>query len=235
MLLEISNLCAGYTSENVIHDISLSVNEGETVSVLGANTAGKSTLLRTISGLTPLRKGSIKFNNQELLNLEGKDIPKLGIGHVPEGRHVFPRMSVTDNLWLGAYCKKRDKNLSQRFEKILEMFPRLKERATQLAGTLSGGEQQMVAIGRALMSNPKLLLLDEPSHGLAPIVVDEVHCAIDKIAKSGVAVLLVEQNAALALQVAKKGFVLQSGKIVLKGSSEELSNNPDVRKAYLGI
>lgn len=235
MLLEIKDLCAGYGAAPVLHNVSLSVDSGETVSVLGANTAGKSTLLRSISGITPVRRGSIKFDGHELIDMNGKDIPKLGIGHVPEGRHVFPKMSVVDNLWMGAFCERKDKKLAERMDGIMQMFPRLRERASQLAGTLSGGEQQMVAIGRALMSNPKLLLLDEPSHGLAPVVVDEVHEAIVRIAKSGVAVLLVEQNAALALQVASRGMVLQSGHAVLEGTAAELAANPDVRKAYLGI
>lgn len=235
MLLEIKNLFAGYGQTDTISNISISVDRGETVSVLGANTAGKTTLLRTISGLTPKKRGSILFEGHELLNMEGKDIPKLGIGHVPEGRHVFPRISVIDNLYLGAYSRQKDPEIKNRLEEVFDMFPRLKERYHQLAGTLSGGEQQMVAIGRALMGKPKLLLLDEPSHGLAPIVVDEVHEAIEKISSTGVAVLLVEQNAALALQVAKRGFVLASGEIVLKGTSLELSSNPEVKKAYLGI
>ncbi|WP_363667860.1 ABC transporter ATP-binding protein [uncultured Succinivibrio sp.] len=233
-MLEIKNLFAGYGQTDTISNINLNVDKGETVSVLGANTAGKTTLLRTISGLTPRKRGSILFDGSELLDMEGKDIPALGIGHVPEGRHVFPKISVIDNLYLGAYSRQKDPEIKSRLEDIFELFPRLKERYHQLAGTLSGGEQQMVAIGRALMGKPQLLLLDEPSHGLAPIVVDEVHCAIEKIAATGVAVLLVEQNAALALQVAKRGFVLSSGSIVIKGTSSELAENPDVKKAYLG-
>lgn len=235
MLLEIKDLSAGYGESDVLHSVSLSVDSGETVSVLGANTAGKTTLLRSISGLVSHRKGSITFNGHDLMSISGKDIPALGIGHVPEGRHVFPRMSVFDNLMLGAYSHKQDKDLKDRLEHVYSLFPRLLERKAQLAGTLSGGEQQMVAIGRALMGNPSLLLLDEPSHGLAPIVVDEVHKSIEKIASNGVAVLLVEQNAALALQVASRGIVLESGRVVLRDSAKGLSSNPDVRKAYLGI
>jgi branched-chain amino acid transport system ATP-binding protein len=235
MLLEIKNLSAGYGDSDVIHGISLSVDKGETVSVLGANTAGKTTLLRSISGLLKRRSGSVKFKDHDLMQMDGKDIPALGIGHVPEGRHVFPKMSVIDNLRLGAYSKRSEGLSLKRLDYVYSLFPRLKERRHQLAGTLSGGEQQMVAIGRALMGGPSLLLLDEPSHGLAPVVVDEVHRAIEAIASTGVAVLLVEQNAALALQVASRGIVLESGHVVLRDSSEGLSSNPEVRKAYLGI
>jgi len=234
-VLEISHLNAGYGEALVLKDVSLDVKEGETVTVLGANTAVKSTLLRAISGLIPKVSGGIYFSDADLTELPPAQIPGLGIAHVPEGRHVFPRMSVMDNLWMGAYSCRKRANLSERFEAAFSMFPRLKERRSQLAGTLSGGEQQMVALARALMSMPKLLLLDEPSHGLAPIVVEEVHEAILAINATGVAVLLVEQNAALALQVACRGVVLEHGHVVLSGSSAELGANPGVRKAYLGI
>jgi branched-chain amino acid transport system ATP-binding protein len=234
-MLEIENLCAAYGAVEILHNVSLTVSEGETVTVLGANTAGKSTLLRTISRLLPKSTGSIRFLGKELMNMPPQSINAIGISHVPEGRHVFTRMSVVDNLWMGAYCCQKATDLPKRMDGIFELFPRLKERQNQLAGTLSGGEQQMVAIGRALMSAPRLLLLDEPSHGLAPIVVDEVHQAIEKINATGVAVLLVEQNAELALSVSSRGMVLESGRITLRGDATSLRTDSRVVEAYLGV
>jgi branched-chain amino acid transport system ATP-binding protein len=234
-MLEVADLSASYGGPNVLEHASLEVNSGETVAVLGANTAGKTTLLRAISGLIKKVTGSITFEGAQLMRRAAHTIPPLGIGHVPEGRHVFPRMSTMDNLMMGAYGDRRASDLDTRIARVLGLFPRLAERRTQSAGSMSGGEQQMVSIGRALMGNPKLLLLDEPSHGLAPIVVEELHRAIGEINRQGVAVLLVEQNAALALSVANRGYVLEGGHVVLSGESEALRNDPGVRRAYLGI
>jgi len=233
-LLEISDLHAGYNAADVLHGVSLTVEAGGFVTVIGANTAGKSTLLRCISGLVNCR-GSIRFNGTELVGRAAHDIPGLGIAHVPEGRHVFPDTSVEENVMLGAYTARHSPDLARRRAQVLEMFPRLGERLRQRAGTLSGGEQQMVVLGRALMLEPRLLLLDEPSHGLAPKVVDELHDTFVRISQTGTAILLVEQNTTLALSVASRGYVLDSGSIVLAGSSAELQDNDAVRSAYLGL
>lgn len=233
-LLSISHLSAGYDRSDVLHDLSLSIDEGEFVCVIGANTAGKSTLLKAISGLVSVR-GSILFDGTELVGRPAHTIPGLGIAHVPEGRHVFPQMTVEENVMLGAYSVRKATDLPQRRERVLTMFPRLRERLTQLAGTLSGGEQQMAVIGRALMLEPRLLLLDEPSHGLAPKVVEELHETFSAISRAGTAILLVEQNTSLALSVATRGYVLESGHFTLEDSSASLSGNDAVRKAYLGI
>ena len=233
-LLEISDLHAGYNAADVLHGVSLTVEAGGFVTVIGANTAGKSTLLRCISGLVACR-GSIRFNGTELVGRAAHTIPGLGIAHVPEGRHVFADMTVDENVMLGAYTARNTADLARRRAQVLEMFPRLGERLRQRAGTLSGGEQQMVVLGRALMLEPRLLLLDEPSHGLAPKVVDELHDTFVRISQTGTAILLVEQNTTLALSVATRGYVLESGRIVLAGSSAELQDNDAVRSAYLGL
>ena len=233
-MLAIAGLHAGYGAIDVLHDVSLGVGAGEFVCVIGANTAGKSTLLRTISGLVAAR-GSIRFEGQELVGRPSHGIPGLGIAHVPEGRHVFPEMTVDENVMLGAYAVRSASDIPRRREEVLTMFPRLRERLGQLAGTLSGGEQQMVAIGRALMLKPRLLLLDEPSHGLAPKIVDELHDTFLAVSRTGTAILLVEQNTTLALSVAGRGYVLESGRVVLSGTSAELSGNDAVRSAYLGL
>jgi branched-chain amino acid transport system ATP-binding protein len=233
-LLSISGLHAGYGAMDVLHDVSIEVGAGEFVCVIGANTAGKSTLLRTISGLVAAR-GSIRFDGTELVGRPSHDIPALGIAHVPEGRHVFPEMTVEENVMLGAYAVRSASDLAARRDRVLTMFPRLRERLGQLAGTLSGGEQQMVAIGRALMLQPRLLLLDEPSHGLAPKIVDELHDTFLAVSRTGTSILLVEQNTTLALSVAGRGYVLESGRVVLSGTSAELSGNDAVRSAYLGL
>lgn len=234
-MLKIRALSASYGGAKVLKDVVLDVSAGETVTVLGANTAGKTTLLRSISGLVPIARGDIVFDGRDLLARPAHSIPALGIGHVPEGRHVFPRMSTLDNLMMGAYGDRRATDLPARLDRVFALFPRLAERRAQAAGSMSGGEQQMVAIGRALMGNPRLLLLDEPSHGLAPIVVDELHHAIGAINGQGVSVLLVEQNAVLALSVAKRGYVLEAGHVVLSGTADALRADPGVRRAYLGI
>lgn len=234
-MLKIEKLNAGYGGTDVLHDISIHVATGETVTLLGANTAGKSTLLRSISGLVPKVRGIIEFNGINLVGRAAHTIPEVGIAHVPEGRHVFPLMTVYDNLVMGAYTLRNKGGINAKIESVFELFPRLRERRSQAAGSMSGGEQQMVAIGRALMLEPKLLLLDEPSHGLAPIVVDELHEALLRVNATGVSVLLVEQNASLALSIATRGYVLESGRLVLEGSAEALRSNDAVRRAYLGV
>jgi branched-chain amino acid transport system ATP-binding protein len=235
-ILEIENLEASYDGIPVLSGINIQIEKGSFTAVIGANTAGKSSLLKSISGLMPHLSGTIKFEGQSLTQLRAHEIPFHGIAHVPEGRHIFPMMDVRENLLLGGFVKKANPaEVSLNLENIFDLFPKLKERASQLAGTLSGGEQQMVAIGRALMSSPKLLLLDEPSHGLAPKIVQELHDTLLNIHASGVTILLVEQNTKLALSVANYAFVLQTGKIVLKGQSSTLLNDPRIKEAYLGI
>ena len=235
-LLKIQNLKASYSEAPVLHGLNINVEEGSFVSVIGANTAGKSTLLKAISGLMPIASGEILFANENLLGLSAHEIPGKGIAHVPEGRHVFPEMSVLENLLLGAYVHRQDAaGIQKDLANIFSMFPRLSQRQQQRAGTLSGGEQQMVAIGRALMTRPRLLLLDEPSHGLAPKIVQELHDALIAIHASGVTMLLIEQNTKLALSVTSYSFVLQSGSLAFEGPSSELFNDPRIREAYLGI
>lgn len=235
-LLNIKNLKASYSDAPVLHGLNITVEEGSFVSVIGANTAGKSTLLKAISGLMPIASGEILFANENLLGLPAHEIPGKGIAHVPEGRHVFPEMSVLENLLLGAYTHRQDTSgIQADLDKIFSMFPRLSQRRQQRAETLSGGEQQMVAIGRALMSRPRLLLLDEPSHGLAPKIVQELHDALLAIHASGVTMLLIEQNTKLALSVTSYSFVLQSGALAFEGVSSQLFNDPRIREAYLGI
>jgi branched-chain amino acid transport system ATP-binding protein len=234
-MLEISNLTAAYDRTDVLHNVELVIGDGEFVSVVGANTAGKSTLLRSISRLVPKMSGSITFNGIELTRLPAHGVPALGIAHVPEDRHVFGDSSVSDNLLVGAFRRRDKLGVDDSLAFVYGLFPRLKERRTQSAGTLSGGEQQMLAVGRALMLDPKLLILDEPSHGLAPKVAEELTAALIDIHRRGVSILLVEQNVALALSVAQRGYVLQSGRIVMQGSAAELTANDQVRTAYIGI
>jgi branched-chain amino acid transport system ATP-binding protein len=234
-LLRVTNLHAGYGDGEVLHGISLEVAVGEFLSIIGANTAGKSTLLRAISGLVPRVSGKVEFEGNDLLPLAAHEVPRLGIAHVPEGRHVFPDMSVEDNLLIGAFARRRDRDIGTRLDEVFALFPRLRERAAQRGGSMSGGEQQMVAIGRALMLRPRLLMLDEPSHGLAPMVVEELHRTLVEIHARGTAILLVEQNSALALSLADRGIVLESGRVVLDGSADTLRNDPRIREAYLGI
>lgn len=234
-LLEIAQLRAGYGEAEVLHGIDLSVSKGEFVCIIGANTAGKSTILRSISRLVPKSSGTMRFGDLDLAALAAHEIPSLGIAHVPEGRQVFSEMTVEENLLLGAFSVRKASDLPARIEDVLGLFPRLRERFGQLAGTLSGGEQQMVAIARALMLRPKLLLLDEPSHGLAPKVVEEMHEAFKAIHSRGTSILLVEQNVELALEVASRGYVLEAGSVTLEGSAAELHANPAVVTAYLGV
>ncbi len=233
-LLSLSNLTVCYGNVEVLHGISLDVNEGEIVTILGSNGAGKSTTLLTISGLITPKKGSILFNGTELTKMPSHEIVGMGIAQSPEGRRVFATISVLDNLKLGAYRVRDEKKSAKRLEWIFELFPRLHERKNQLAGTLSGGEQQMLAIGRALMAEPSLLLLDEPSLGLAPLLVQSIFATIKKVNEQGVTVLLVEQNANAALRLASRGYVLETGQVVLEDSAEKLLANPSVREAYLG-
>ncbi len=234
-LLKIENLHINYGSIKALKGISLEVNPGEIVTILGANGAGKSTLLRSISGLIPVTEGDIFFYNKSLKNMEAYRIVIDGISHVPEGRRVFATLSVEENLNLGAFNRRGDRQLiSERRARAYDLFPILKERKRQLAGTLSGGEQQMLAIGRGLMSDPKLLLLDEPSLGLAPILVKQIFQIIKEINEQKVAILLVEQNAKKALSISHRGYVLETGNITLSGLSSELKNNKKVQEAYLG-
>ncbi|MEA2391322.1 MAG: branched-chain amino acid transport system ATP-binding protein [Solirubrobacteraceae bacterium] len=231
--LEIEDIHTFYGNIEALKGVSLQVEEGEIVTLIGSNGAGKSTTLRSISGLTPPRTGSIKLGGQEIALMKPDAIVKQGISQAPEGRHCFQRMTVRENLELGAYLR-RDSNVPSDLERVYELFPRLKERERQKAGTMSGGEQQMLAIGRALMANPRLLLLDEPSMGIAPILVERIYEKIAEINESGVTILLVEQNANFALGVSKRGYVLETGRVSLSDSSASLRDNPEVQKAYLG-
>jgi branched-chain amino acid transport system ATP-binding protein len=233
-LLELEAVDAFYARIQALHGVTLRVDEGEIVALIGSNGAGKTTTLRTISGLMRSARGAIRFAGTDITRTPAHRIVGLGICHVPEGRRLFPRMQVIDNLRMGAYAR-RDGDLRADLDRVYELFPRLKERSTQLAGTLSGGEQQMVAIGRALMARPKLLMLDEPSLGLAPILVDLIFTIIREINARGVPILLVEQNAHKALEVAHRGYVLETGTIVQTGTGKELLESPDVQRAYLGI
>jgi len=234
-MLEVANVHTYYGQIHALKGISLNVDQGEIVTLIGANGAGKSTTLKTISGLLRPRQGAIRLNGQDLGKLPAHRIVEQGIVHVPEGRRVFGRLTVEENLEMGAYSRTDNAGIGQSLENVFGLFPRLKERRGQVAGTLSGGEQQMLATGRALMANPQLLLMDEPSMGLAPVLVDSIFDTIEELHGSGTTILLVEQNARMALQVADRGYVMQSGEIVLSGSAEDLRANETVRKAYLGI
>jgi branched-chain amino acid transport system ATP-binding protein len=233
-LLDVNEVHTFYGNIEALKGVSLSVDEGEIVTLIGSNGAGKSTTLRSISGLTPPREGSIKFDGTEIGEIPPQEVVGMGIALSPEGRHVFPRMTVEENLDLGAYLRKDRDGIDRDRERVYALFPRLKERERQKAGTMSGGEQQMLAIGRALMANPKLLLLDEPSMGIAPILVERIYETIAEINRQGTTILLVEQNANYALDVSKRGYVLETGTIALEDESPKLRTNPDVQKAYLG-
>lgn len=233
-MLEVKDLNVYYGAIHAIKDISFEVNEGEIITLIGANGAGKTTTLHAVSGLLKPKSGSIHFCGKEITHTDAYKIPKLGLAQVPEGRRVFANMTVMENLEMGAYIRNGKENLNEEYERIFERLPRLKERRKQAAGTLSGGEQQMLAIGRALMSKPKMLLLDEPSMGLSPILVQEIFSIIQDVNKTGVTVLLVEQNAKMALNIANRAYVLETGQVVMSGDAKELSNNEQVRKAYLG-
>ncbi len=233
-MLEIKDLQVYYGVIQAIKGISFDVNQGEVIALIGANGAGKTTILHTITGLVPATGGSITFEGKDLLKTPAHKIVSLGMAHVPEGRRIFSSLSVLENLKLGAYTRSDKKEISDTLEKVFSRFPRLEERKSQVAGTLSGGEQQMLAMGRALMSHPKIILMDEPSMGLSPIFVSEIFNIIKEISESGTTVLLVEQNAKKALSIANKAYVLETGNIVLSGNAKELMNDDSVKKAYLG-
>ncbi|SMB95548.1 amino acid/amide ABC transporter ATP-binding protein 2, HAAT family [Thermanaeromonas toyohensis ToBE] len=233
-MLEVKDLEVFYGSIQALHGISFKVNEGEIVTLIGANGAGKSTTLRTISGLVRPRRGKILFRGTDISRVPAHTIVRMGVAHVPEGRKIFPNLTVLENLQMGAYTRSNKQEIEESLERVFKSFPRLKERVKQLAGTLSGGEQQMLAMGRSLMSKPSLLLLDEPSMGLSPILVEEIFEIIKNINREGTTVLLVEQNAFMALQIAHRAYVLETGKLVLEGAAKEVRDNPKVRSAYLG-
>jgi branched-chain amino acid transport system ATP-binding protein len=232
-LLELQDVHTFYGNIEALKGVSIDVEDGEIVTLIGSNGAGKSTTLRSISGLTPPREGSIRFDGQEIGETPPQDVVRLGVSLSPEGRHVFPRMTVRENLDLGAYLR-RDGSIEQDLERVFALFPRLKERERQKAGTMSGGEQQMLAIGRALMADPKLLLLDEPSMGIAPVLVERIYETIVEINRQGTTILLVEQNANYALEVSKRGYVLETGAVALADASSSLRDDPEVQRAYLG-
>lgn len=233
-MLEIKDLHVHYGVIEALKGISLEVNEGEIVALIGANGAGKTTMMQSISGIVKKSGGEINFLNESIMKANPKHIVEMGLTQVPEGRRIFTGMSVYENLMMGAFLRKDKDGIKRDYEKVCEQFPILKERINQDASTLSGGEQQMLAMGRALMAKPKLLLLDEPSMGLAPILVKEIFNIIEEINKSGTTVLLVEQNAKMALSIAHRAYVLETGKVVMSGTGEELAKSPDVQKAYLG-
>lgn len=234
MKLEIRDLCVSYGGIRALKGVSLSVDEGQIVTLIGANGAGKSTTLRAISGLQKVQSGSILYGGEELTSLPAKEIVRRGIIHVPEGRRVFPDMTVAENLKIGAFLRTDKAAIAQDMDYVYSLFPRLKERSWQLAGTLSGGEQQMLAVGRALMSRPKVLMMDEPSLGLAPLIVKDIFSIIRRVNQDGITVLLIEQNANAALRIADYGYVLETGTIALSGTGEDLLKNESVREAYLG-
>lgn len=234
-MLQIKELNTYYGSIHALKDVSLNVESGEIVSLIGSNGAGKTTLVNTISGLLKPKKGEILFEGKNIERLEAYKILRLGISLSPEGREVFPDLTVNENLMLGAFTIKDKKQIKESFEEVFELFPRLKEREKSFAGNLSGGEQQMLAIGRALMCKPKLLLLDEPSLGLAPNIVDLIFDLILKIAKTGITIMLIEQNAYMALNVSDRAYVLENGKISMQGNAKDIINNKDIRKVYLGL
>ena len=233
-LLEVKDVHTFYGNIEALKGVSIEVEEGECVTLIGSNGAGKSTTLRSISGLTPPRQGSIRFQDREITETPPQEIVSMGVALSPEGRHVFPRMSVFENLMLGAYLRRDESGINDDLERVYSLFPRLKERERQKGGTMSGGEQQMLAIGRALMAQPTLLLLDEPSMGIAPILVERIYETIAEINRQGTTILLVEQNANFALDVSKRAYVLETGSVALSAPSSDLQENPDVQKAYLG-
>lgn len=232
-MLELKKVNLYYGVIHALKDIDIKIEEGEIVTLIGSNGAGKSSTLRAISGVEKVKSGSILFNGKEISHINASNIVSSGISHVPEGRRVFPQMTVMENLEMGAFTRKDRLEIKKDFEKVFSLFPRLLERKYQMAGTLSGGEQQMLAIGRALMARPKLLLLDEPSMGLAPLVVKDIFNIINDINKNGTTVLLVEQNANMALKIASRAYIIANGRIELEGKSEDLLNNEKVKKAYL--
>lgn len=233
-MLEVKNLQVYYGVIQAIKGVSFKVEEGEIIALIGANGAGKTTILQTITGLISAKHGEIIYDGVDLQKIHPYKIVSMGLAHVPEGRRVFSQLTVYENLLMGAYTRSDKDEIEETLQHVFERFPRLKERKNQMAGTLSGGEQQMLAMGRALMSKPKIILMDEPSMGLSPILVEEVFDIIKSINKSGTTVLLVEQNAKKALSIANRAYVLETGRIVLEGDAKELMNNESVKKAYLG-
>ena len=233
-MLKVTDLNVNYGAIHAIHNVSLTVNEGEIVTLIGANGAGKTTILHTITGLQKASGGSVLFEGTELLTTEPHRIVTMGMAHVPEGRHVFAQMTVTENLEMGAFFRRDREQIEKDMADVLRRFPRLAERSRQLAGTLSGGEQQMLAVGRALMSHPRILLLDEPSMGLSPLLVKEIFTTIEEVNREGVTILLVEQNAKMALSIANRAYVLETGDVVMEGEGQAMLRDDNVRKAYLG-
>lgn len=233
-MLEVKDLKVNYGMIQAIKGVSFEVEEGEVVALIGANGAGKTTILHTISGLLPPADGSVTFYGQDITKIPGHKIVTMGMAHVPEGRRVFANLTVMQNLKMGAYTRKDKAEIDATLQEVFKHFPRLDERRNQLAGTLSGGEQQMLAMGRALMSKPKIILMDEPSMGLSPIFVNEIFAIIEEVSKSGTTVLLVEQNAKKALSIADRAYVLETGTIAMSGKASDLLNNDDIKKAYLG-
>ena len=233
-MLEVKDLQVSYGMIQAIKGISFEVNQGEVIALIGANGAGKTTILHTVTGLLAPKAGSIMFEGQDITKVPAHKIVSMGMAHVPEGRRVFSQLSVYENLKMGAYTRKDKKEIAENLENVYKRFPRLEERKNQRAGTLSGGEQQMLAMGRALMSNPKMIVMDEPSMGLSPIFVNEIFDIIEKVSASGTTVLLVEQNAKKALSIADRAYVLETGNIVLSGDAKELMNDDSIKKAYLG-
>ncbi len=234
-MLKLQGVSAGYGGTEIIRNVTLEVNKGEVVTIVGANGAGKTTTLRTICGIVKPTTGSIEFEGRKLDGLRSDEIVAAGLTMVPEGRQLFPHISVKDNLLMGAYKHSARSTVTPRMEEVLEIFPRVRERLTQMAGSLSGGEQQMVAIARGLMSNPALLMFDEPSLGLSPLLVSQVFEVIDRIVDMGTTVLIVEQNIVHTLKIADRGYVLENGEITMTGTGKELLDNPHIKKAYLGI
>ncbi len=233
-MLEVKDLEVYYGMIQAIKGVSFEVNEGEVIALIGANGAGKTTILHTITGLLSPKKGSVIFQGQDITKIPAHKILPLGMAHVPEGRRVFAQLSVLENLMMGAYIRSDKKGIQESLERVYKRFPRLEERKNQLAGTLSGGEQQMLAMGRALMSNPKIIVMDEPSMGLSPILVNEIFDIIQAVSAGGTTVLLVEQNAKKALSIADRAYVLETGNIILSGDAKELMNDESIKKAYLG-
>lgn len=233
-MLKIDGINVYYGTIHALHGISFEVNEGEIVTLIGANGAGKTTTLRTISGLMRPKQGGISFIGENIVTKGPNNIVEMGLSHVPEGRRIFANLTVLENLEMGSYTRKDKQNIKSDYENVFSKFPRLEERKKQIAGTLSGGEQQMLAMGRALMARPKLLLLDEPSMGLAPLFVKEIFSIIRDINKSGTTILLVEQNANMALSIANRAYVIETGRITMSGDAKKLAASPEIRKAYLG-
>ena len=235
-MLTLKSVNASYGDVQVLYNVSLEIKDGEVVTILGSNGAGKTTLIKSICNLLPIKSGEILYNDVRLDKTPSYKLVELGISLVPEGRHLFPNMTVYDNLLMGAYCQKDQDKIKETLDWVYSLFPRLRDRAKQLAGTLSGGEQQMCAIARGLMINPKMLIFDEPSLGLAPVIVDQIFETLESIVKNNHStVMLIEQNAQLALEVSDRGYVLENGHITLEGSSEELLGSADIQRAYLGL